>query len=129
MSFWSPQRRIWGGGRIQNEATLPRESAHRPKPFGCGLSACAELAEVVTVPLRVFSPRSVLFPSSVFQRVGRGAGVGVLGGNGMPVPAATEGASISTGSLKPENLKVMVTVNLVPSERVMSPNSWEPAAF
>ena len=47
----------------------------------------------------------------------------------MPLPAATEGASISTGSLKPESLKVMVTVNLVPSGMVMSPNPWEPAAF
>ena len=34
---------------MQHEATLPMEPAHRPRPFGFGLRACTELAEVVTV--------------------------------------------------------------------------------
>ena len=29
--------------------TPPMERAHRPRPFGCGLRACTEPAEVVTV--------------------------------------------------------------------------------
>ncbi len=48
----SPQTKGLGWGRVarmQYEAMLPMEPAHRPRPFGCGLRACPELAEGVTV--------------------------------------------------------------------------------
>ncbi len=50
---------------MQCEDNPPAERAHHPRPFGCGLRACPELAEGVTV--KSVRTRTVVDPGGIFS--------------------------------------------------------------